>query len=234
LKRKLISAKTKVAKAERALAKVQEFLSPAELPTDLETVTDEERFLFRRIGLKMRAFLMLGRREVFDGTVQNMHLHWKHRELVKIIVRGKSFAQVKHIAISLEAESEGVLISLDKTTKGYAIIFYRGKNYRRPQIMKPRNLLTRRQALARSIELQRREALKHHISSLQNKIWKLNMQLVQMKAAKEKEDSKLLQTVEDDLSSDDDDVEDEGEEAYLQTYSSDEEEDADDDSNEYL
>jgi hypothetical protein len=86
-----------------------------------------------------------------------MHLHWKHRELVKIVVRGKSFAQAKHIAISLEAESEGVLISLDKTTKGYVIIFYRGKNYRRPQIMKPRNLLTRRQALARSIELQRRE-----------------------------------------------------------------------------
>jgi len=55
-----LQAKTKVAKAERALGKVQEFLSPAELPTDLETVTDEERFLFRRIGLKMRAFLMLG------------------------------------------------------------------------------------------------------------------------------------------------------------------------------
>ncbi|KAF8648074.1 hypothetical protein HU200_065112 [Digitaria exilis] len=228
LKRKLILARTKVAKAERALAKVQEFLSPAELPTDLETVTDEERFLFRRIGLKMRAFLMLGRREIFDGTVQNMHLHWKHRELVKIIVRGKSFAQVKHIAISLEAESEGVLISLDKTTKGYAIIFYRGKNYRRPQILKPRNLLTRRQALARSIELQRREALKHHISSLQDKIWKLNTQLVKMKAAKETEDVKLLQTVED-LLSDDDDVEDEGEEAYLHTYSSDEEEDGEDD-----
>lgn len=95
-----------------------------------------------------------------------MHLHWKHRELVKIIVRGKSFAQVKHIAISLEAESEGVLISLDKTTKGYAIIFYRGKNYRRPQIMKPRNLLTRRQALARSIELQRRE-----VTLLQCELW---------------------------------------------------------------
>ncbi|XP_021310097.1 CRM-domain containing factor CFM3, chloroplastic/mitochondrial isoform X2 [Sorghum bicolor] len=232
LKRKLILAKTKVAKAERALAKVQEFLSPAELPTDLETVTDEERFLFRRIGLKMRAFLMLGRREVFDGTVQNMHLHWKHRELVKIIVRGKSFAQVKHIAISLEAESEGVLISLDKTSKGYAIIFYRGKNYRRPQIMKPRNLLTRRQALARSIELQRREALKHHISSLQGKIWKLQSQLV----ASEKQDLKLLQTVEDDLSSDDDDdVEDDGEEAYLQTYSSADEEDVEDDANnEYI
>lgn len=50
----------------------------------------------------------------------------------------------------------------------------------------------------------------------------------------EKEDVKLLQTVEADLSSDDDDVEDEGEEAYLQTYSSDEEEDANSDPNEYL
>ncbi|KAL6846322.1 hypothetical protein ACP4OV_023770 [Aristida adscensionis] len=234
LKRKLFLARAKVAKAEKALAKVQQFLSPAELPTDLETVTDEERFLFRRIGLKMRAFLMLGKREVFDGTVQNMHFHWKHRELVKIIVRGKNFAQVKHIAISLEAESGGVLISLDKTTKGYAIIFYRGKNYRRPQIMRPQNLLTRRQALARSIELQRREALKHHISSLQDKIWKLNSQLVKMNAGREKQDMKLLQTVEDDLSSDYDDVEDEGEEAYLETYSSGDEEDADDNSNEYL
>ncbi|KAM3274999.1 hypothetical protein ACQJBY_043773 [Aegilops geniculata] len=234
MKRKLILAKTKVAKAEMALAKVQEYLSPAELPTDLETVTDEERFLFRRIGLKMKAFLMLGRREVFDGTVQNMHFHWKHRELVKIVVKGKTFEQVKHIAISLEAESGGVLIALDKTTKGYSIIFYRGKNYKRPQVLKPRNLLTRRRAMARSIELQRREALNHHISVLRHKIWKLKSQLVQMRAAGRKQDAELLQTVEDDLSSDDDNIQDEGDEAYLQTYGSNDEDDADDDSNEYL
>lgn len=98
-----------------------------------------------------------GRRGVFDGTVENMHLHWKYKELVKILVKGKSFPQVKHIAINLEAESGGVLISLDKTSKGYAIIVYRGKNYQRPQTMRPKNLLTKRQALARSIELQRRE-----------------------------------------------------------------------------
>uniref|UniRef100_A0ACD5XR63 Uncharacterized protein n=1 Tax=Avena sativa TaxID=4498 RepID=A0ACD5XR63_AVESA len=234
MKRKLTLAKTKVAKAEMALAKVQEYLSPAELPTDLETVTDEERFLFRRIGLKMKAFLMLGRREVFDGTVQNMHFHWKHRELVKIVVKGKTFEQVKHIAISLEAESGGVLIALDRTTKGYSIIFYRGKNYKRPQVIKPRNLLTRRRAMARSIELQRREALNHHISVLQHKIWKLKSQLAQMWAAGEQQDAELLKTVEDDLSSDDENVQDEGDEAYLQTYISDDEDDADNDSNEYL
>ncbi|KAM0876693.1 hypothetical protein ACQ4PT_036017 [Festuca glaucescens] len=234
MKRKLILAKTKVAKAEMALAKVQEYLSPAELPTDLETVTDEERFLFRRIGLKMKAFLMLGRREVFDGTVQNMHFHWKHRELVKIVVKGKTFEQVKHIAISLEAESGGVLIALDRTTKGYSIIFYRGKNYKRPEVIKPRNLLTRRRAMARSIELQRREALNHHISVLRHKIWKLKSQLVQMRAAGEKQDAGLLQTVDNDLSSDDDSIIEDGDEAYLQTYISDDEDDADNDSNEYL
>lgn len=76
---------------------------------------------------------------------------------MKVIVRGKTFAQVKHIAISLEAESGGVLVSLDKTTKGYAVILYRGKNYQRPTELRPKNLLSRRKALARSIELQRRE-----------------------------------------------------------------------------
>lgn len=98
-----------------------------------------------------------GRRGIFDGTIENMHLHWKYRELVKLIVRGKSFAQVKHLAVSLEAESGGVLVSVDKTMKGYAIVIYRGKNYQRPDAVRPRNLLTRRQALARSTELQRRE-----------------------------------------------------------------------------
>ncbi|KAF3340899.1 chloroplastic group IIA intron splicing facilitator CRS1 [Carex littledalei] len=219
-------AKRKLAKAERALAKVQEALVPAELPTDLETVTDEERAKFRSIGLKMKAFHLLGRREVFDGTVQNIHLSWKHRELVKIIVKRKNFAQVKHIAISLEAESGGVLISLDKTTKGYAIILYRGKNYRRPHIVRPKNLLTRRQALARSIELQRREALKHHMYELQHKIQTMKDQLEQMRAGPETKGNHLLQEnnafFPDDES--DDDFDDEGEEAYLKTYVSEDEE----------
>lgn len=110
--------------------------------------------------MKLIAFAFItGRREVFDGTIENMHLHWKYRELVKIIVKGKNFLQVKHIAIYLEAESGGVLVSVDKTVKGYAIIIYRGKNYQRPSTFRPKTLLTKRQALARSIELQRREVI---------------------------------------------------------------------------
>lgn len=187
LENKLAQAKGKLKKSEKDLAKVQENLEPTELPTDLETISDEERFLFRKIGLSMKPYLFLGRRGVFDGTIENMHLHWKYRELVKIIVERKGIAQVKHIAISLEAESGGVLVSVDRTTKGYAIIVYRGKNYMRPQAMRPENLLTRRQALARSVELQRYEALKHHITDLQERIELVTSELEEMKADKKSE-----------------------------------------------
>jgi hypothetical protein len=88
-----------------------------------------------------------------------MHLHWKYRELVKILVKAKSFNYVKRVALSLEAESGGVLVSVDKVSKGYAIVVFRGRDYKRPSSLRPRNLLSKRKALARSIELQRHQVL---------------------------------------------------------------------------
>ncbi|CAO2841537.1 unnamed protein product [Amaranthus hypochondriacus] len=219
LNNKLAIANAKLKKAEKALEKVQGYLEPEDLPTDLETITDEERLVFRKMGLSMKPYLLVGRREVFDGTIENIHLHWKFRELVKVIVKGKTFAQVKHLAISLEAESSGVLVSIDKTTKGYAIIIYRGKNYRQPIKLRPRNLLTRRQALARSIELQRREGLKHHISNLQEQMELLISELEEMKDGKEIDDKTFYEKLDNSfILSDDEMEEDEDEEAYLQTY----------------
>ncbi|KAF3946660.1 hypothetical protein CMV_027098 [Castanea mollissima] len=198
LQNKLSIAKERLKRAENALAKVQEYLEPADIPTDLETITDEERLLFRRRG-------------VYAGVIENMHLHWKYRKLVKIIVRGTRLEQVKHIAISLEAESGGVLVSLDKTNKGYVVIVYRGKNYRQPQALRLKNLLTRRQALARLIELQRREALKHHISDLQERMELVKSELVDLRNGKEIDDSKTLYSRLDDHNVSDDDIE----EAFL-------------------
>lgn len=45
---------------------MQANLDPAELPTDLETLTDEERFLFRKMGLSMKPFLVLGKINPYD------------------------------------------------------------------------------------------------------------------------------------------------------------------------
>lgn len=47
-------------KAEKALAKVEEFLKPLERASEPESITDEERFMFRKLGMRMKAFLLLG------------------------------------------------------------------------------------------------------------------------------------------------------------------------------
>ncbi|XP_030470015.2 CRM-domain containing factor CFM3A, chloroplastic/mitochondrial isoform X2 [Syzygium oleosum] len=220
LERKLDFAEKRLFRAERALSKVEEFLKPAELRADPDSISDEERFMFRKLGLRMKAFLLLGRRGVFDGTVENMHLHWKYRELVKIILKSKTFDHVKKIALALEAESGGVLVSVDKVSKGYAIVVFRGKDYKRPSTLRPKNLLTKRKALARSIELQRREALQNHVSNLQKKVEQLQSEIEQMDRMKEKGDDAFYDRLDSAYPTDEEDNEEEGDEAYLGMYNS--------------
>ena len=98
-----------------------------------------------------------GRRGVFDGTIENMHLHWKYRELVKVITNDKSLEAVHQVARTLEAESGGILVAVERVSKGYAIIVYRGKNYERPATLRPKTLMNKKMAMKRSIEAQRRE-----------------------------------------------------------------------------
>lgn len=86
-----------------------------------------------------------------------MHLHWKHREVVKLISKQTTLAFVEETARLLEYESGGILVSIDRIPKGYALIYYRGKNYRRPIALRPRNLLTKAKALKRSVAMQRHE-----------------------------------------------------------------------------
>lgn len=86
-----------------------------------------------------------------------MHLHWKYRELVKVISKDKSFEDVNRTARTLEAESGGILVAVERVSKGHAIIVYRGKNYKRPTDLRPRTLLNKKQAMNRSLEAQRRE-----------------------------------------------------------------------------
>lgn len=57
----LFQAERKIMKAERALAKVEESLKPVEHLADPGSITEEERFMFRKLGLRMQAFLLLGK-----------------------------------------------------------------------------------------------------------------------------------------------------------------------------
>ncbi|KAL5578493.1 hypothetical protein UlMin_020192 [Ulmus minor] len=164
---------TRLDDSERALSKVKEFLKPVNRPADPDNITDEERFMFLKLGLRMKAFLLLGRRRVFDGTVdgtvENIHLHWKYYELVKIVVNARTFDQVRKIALALEAENGSVLVSVDKISrKKFAIVVFRGKDYQRPKTLRPKNLLTKRKAWA----------ILKHMSALQSKVDKLKSELV--------------------------------------------------------
>lgn len=99
--------------------------------------------------------MSLGRRGVFDGVIEGLHQHWKHKEVVKVITMQKVFSHIVNTAKLLQRQSGGILISVENLKEGHAIILYRGKNYRRPLKLVSQNLLSKRQALERSLEMQR-------------------------------------------------------------------------------
>ncbi|CAM8980587.1 unnamed protein product [Rhodiola kirilowii] len=177
----LSAALEKKEKAEKLLEELDEVEVIQQPEPDKEGITKEERYMLRKVGLRMKAFLLMGRRGVFAGTVENMHLHWKYRELIKIISKEKSTQEVYRSARMLEAESGGILVAVERVSKGYATIMYRGKNYQRPDSLRPRTLLTKREAMKRSIEAQRRKSLQLHVLKLSKHIDNIKQQL----AAKE-------------------------------------------------
>ncbi|XP_010265125.1 PREDICTED: CRM-domain containing factor CFM3, chloroplastic/mitochondrial [Nelumbo nucifera] len=177
IEHKLTVAQAKKLRAEKLLAKIEKSMVPVGPSDDQETITDEERFMFRRVGLRMKAYLPLGIRGVFDGVIENMHLHWKHRELVKLISKQKTLSFVEDTARLLEYESGGILVAIERVPKGYALIYYRGKNYQRPISLRPRNLLTKAKALKRSVAMQRHEALSQHITELERTIEQMKSEI---------------------------------------------------------
>ncbi|KAG9449639.1 hypothetical protein H6P81_009604 [Aristolochia fimbriata] len=174
---KLSLALEKKGKAEKLLAKLDEMTEPRKPEVDKEGISEEERYMLRKVGLRMKAFLLMGRRGVFDGTIENMHLHWKYRELVKIICKDRCVEEVHRTAQALEAESGGILVAVERVSKGHAIIVYRGKNYLRPDNLRPKTLLNKREAMKRSLEAQRRESLKLHVLKLAHDIDQLKQKL---------------------------------------------------------
>ena len=52
------------------MAKIRESWLPAGAPEDQETVTDEERVMFRRVGLRMKPYLPLGNFPFFINQIR--------------------------------------------------------------------------------------------------------------------------------------------------------------------
>lgn len=130
------------------------------------------------------------------------------------------------------------LVSVDRISKGYVIIVFRGKDYQRPSTLRPKNLLTKRKALARSIEIQRLEDIRNHVSTLETRVGKLRSEIDQMGVLRDTGDEELYDKLDSTYSTEDEENEEESDEdeTYLETddtYSDGEDEDEDDDENEH-
>ncbi|XP_009126099.1 chloroplastic group IIA intron splicing facilitator CRS1, chloroplastic [Brassica rapa] len=181
---KLSILKSKIEKTTTELLKLNSLWKPSEPDDDIEILTNEERECLRRIGLKMNSSLVLGRRGVFNGVMEGLHQHWKHREVAKVITMQKLFSRVVYTAKSLEAESNGVLISIEKLKEGHAILMYRGRNYKRPSSkLMAQNLLTKRKALQRSVLMQRLGSLKFFAYQRERAIEDLKLSLVKLQGS---------------------------------------------------
>ncbi|GJN27346.1 hypothetical protein PR202_gb15363 [Eleusine coracana subsp. coracana] len=120
-------------KAEKLLEELEKASQPSKAETK-ETISEEERYMLRKVGLKMKQFLLLGRRGVFDGTIENMHLHWKYRELVKIICKEHTMEDVEYAARTLEAESGGILVAVERSLKLHVLNLSKNIDYLKDQM----------------------------------------------------------------------------------------------------
>ena len=133
------------------------YLAVGKMPSTLSYVQFRNILLSGLVLSELTSLLILvlsGRRGVFDGVIEGLHQHWKHKELAKVITMQRTFLQVVNTARILERETGGILVSIDKQKEGHAIIIYRGKNYKRP-LEFAENLLDKKKALKRSLEMQR-------------------------------------------------------------------------------
>ncbi|CAA7402038.1 unnamed protein product [Spirodela intermedia] len=178
--RQLQLIKLKLDKSEKELLKLNFKWRPSEQAPDQEFLTEEERQSLRKIGLKMDESLLLGRRGVYDGTIGSIHMHWKHREVVKVITFQRKISHITFTASLLELESGGILVAVEKLRRGHAIIIYRGKNHQAPVKLLPENLLSKGEAMERSIEIQRRGSLKFFYYQRQQSICELKVKLVSL------------------------------------------------------
>ncbi|KAI0501730.1 hypothetical protein KFK09_016675 [Dendrobium nobile] len=133
-------------KEEWLIEKLRKFEMPKapEPEHDPESLTEEEKFYLKRTGEKKKNYVPVGRRGVFGGVVLNMHLHWKKHETVKVICKPCRPGQVYEYAQELTRLSKGTVIDIKADN---TILFFRGKNYVRPEVMSPPDTLSKQKAL---------------------------------------------------------------------------------------
>lgn len=173
-KRKEVWLIEKLRKFEVPMAPVEEY--------DPEILTVEEKFYLKRTGEKKKHYVPVGRRGVFGGVVLNMHLHWKRHETVKVVCKPCRPGQVHEYAAELARLSKGIVIDIKPDN---TIIFFRGKNYVRPEIMSPPNTLSKAKALEKYKYEQSLEHTSQFIEKLEKELEEYHDHIARYQKAKE-------------------------------------------------
>ncbi|RZC13999.1 putative CRM domain-containing protein, chloroplastic isoform C [Glycine soja] len=178
----------KLEKAKRKetwlIEKLRKFDVPKPPPEtyDPEILTEEERHYLKRTGERKKHYVPVGRRGVFGGVVLNMHLHWKNHETVKVICKPCKPGQVHEYAEELARLSKGIVIDIKPNN---TIIFYRGKNYVKPEVMSPPNTLSKAKALEKYRYEQSLEHTSQFIEKLEKELEEYHQHLAKFKKGKE-------------------------------------------------
>ncbi|KAG9135366.1 hypothetical protein Leryth_007138 [Lithospermum erythrorhizon] len=178
----------KLEKAKRKEEWLIEKLRKYEVPKaaaetyDPEILTEEERFYIKRTGEKKKNYVPVGRRGVFGGVVLNMHLHWKKHETVKVSCKPCKPGQVHEYAAELVRLSRGIVIDIKPDN---TILFYRGKNYVRPDVMSPPDTLSKAKALEKYKYEQSLEHTSEFIERLEKELEEYRKHLERYKSRKQ-------------------------------------------------
>ncbi|KAG9447052.1 hypothetical protein H6P81_013180 [Aristolochia fimbriata] len=159
--------KYKIEKAKIKEALLLERLKRYEIPPvqgpdiEPENLTGEERFFIKKMAQKRSNYAPIGRRGVYAGCIQNMHMHWKKHETVEVIFnKCCKQGQMDEFEKEIARLSGGTPIERKKDS----IIFYRGRNYVQPREMLPAGTLSKKKALEKSKYEQSLESVRRFIA----------------------------------------------------------------------
>ena len=125
----LSQLRKKIAVHEQQLKKYELPDFPERDP-DPEIVTPEQLYALKKLGYKNKNYVPVGRRGIYGGTIQNMHMHWKKHETVRIDCANFDKGVIKEMGEQLERLSGGTVIDIHQAK---TIIMWRGRNYKRPK-----------------------------------------------------------------------------------------------------
>ncbi len=130
----ILQLKKKVALHEDQLKKYKlpDFPEP---DPDPEIVSAAQLYALKKLGYKNKNYLPVGRRGIYGGTIQNMHLHWKKHETVQIRCDTFATEKLQGMGEQLERLSGGIMVDIHEANK--TIVMWRGRNYKRPSSLIP-------------------------------------------------------------------------------------------------